>query len=96
MCRVRESCLVLQTPALVTPEETFTEYACFSSYSDSWVEHAGRFVGGAVERLRLDQNSFVVEVASNDGYRLTHVVDASVRDAGCAGFGAAARTRRRS
>jgi hypothetical protein len=72
---VRESCPVLPTPALITPEETFTEYAYFSSYSDSWVEHAGRPVDGAAEWLQLDQNSFVVEVASNDGYFLKHVVD---------------------
>jgi C-methyltransferase C-terminal domain/Putative zinc binding domain/Methyltransferase domain len=77
--RACENCLLLQIPALITPEETFTEYAYFSSYSDSWVEHAGRFVGEAVERLQLDQNSFVVEVASNDGYLLKHVVDAGVR-----------------
>jgi hypothetical protein len=77
--RVWENCLLLQLPALITPEETFTEYAYFSSYSDSWVAHAGRFVESAVERLKLNENSFVVEVASNDGYLLKHVVDAGVR-----------------
>jgi SAM-dependent methyltransferase len=77
--RVCENCLLLQLPALITPEETFTEYAYFSSYSDSWVAHAGRFVADAVERLTLTENSFVVEVASNDGYLLKHVVDAGVR-----------------
>jgi hypothetical protein len=73
--RVRESCPVLQNPALTEPEDTFTEYAYFSSYSDSWVEHAGRPVDGAAERLQLDQNSFVVEVASNDGCFLKHLVE---------------------
>jgi len=77
--RVCENCLLLQLPALITPEDTFTEYGYFSSFSDSWVAHAGRYVEAAVERLDLTANSFVVEVASNDGYLLTHVVDAGVR-----------------
>ena len=51
--RVCESCLLAQLPPLITPEETFTEYAYFSSFSTSWVEHARRFVDGAVERLGL-------------------------------------------
>ncbi|WP_319453441.1 MULTISPECIES: class I SAM-dependent methyltransferase [unclassified Mycobacterium] len=77
--RVCENCLLLQLPALITPEDTFTEYGYFSSFSDSWVAHAGRFVGTCVERLDLNADSFVVEVASNDGYLLKHVVDAGVR-----------------
>ena len=77
--RLCENCLLLQIPALITPEDTFTEYAYFSSYSDSWVEHARSFVGDAVTRLGLTGSSFVVEVASNDGYLLRHVVDAGVR-----------------
>src|SRR6476620_3349006 len=65
--RVCEDCLLLQIPALITPEDTFTEYAYFSSYSDSWVQHAKAFVDDAAERLELGPDSFVVEVASNDG-----------------------------
>lgn len=42
--RLCEDCLLLQIPALITPEDTFTEYAYFSSYSDSWVQHAKTFV----------------------------------------------------
>jgi SAM-dependent methyltransferase len=76
--RLCEDCLLLQIPALITPADTFTEYAYFSSYSDSWVEHARSFVAGAVEKLDLGPASFVVEVASNDGYLLRHVVDAGV------------------
>ncbi|WP_102145665.1 class I SAM-dependent methyltransferase [Mycobacterium hubeiense] len=76
--RLCENCLLLQIPALITPEETFTEYAYFSSYSQSWVEHARQFAGRAIERLGLGRNSLVVEVASNDGYLLGHVVDAGV------------------
>jgi hypothetical protein len=77
--RVCESCLLAQLPPLITPEETFTEYAYFSSFSTSWVEHARRFVDGAVERLGLGPESFVVEVASNDGYLLQHVVGRGIR-----------------
>ncbi|WP_067652240.1 class I SAM-dependent methyltransferase [Nocardia harenae] len=76
--RVCEECLLLQIPALITPEETFTEYAYFSSYSDSWVRHAKTFVEDAVLQLGLTGDSFVVEVASNDGYLLRNVVAAGV------------------
>ena len=77
--RVCERCLLAQIPPLITPEDTFTEYAYFSSFSTSWVEHARRFVDGAVERLDLGPDSFVVEVASNDGYLLQHVVERGIR-----------------
>jgi hypothetical protein len=77
--RVCESCLLVQLPPLITPEETFTEYAYFSSFSTSWVEHARRFVDAAAQRLGLGPESFVVEVASNDGYLLQHVVARGVR-----------------
>ncbi|MFJ4103151.1 class I SAM-dependent methyltransferase [Amycolatopsis japonica] len=77
--RVCTECRLAQIPPLITPEETFTEYAYFSSYSASWVDHAKTFVDGAVERLGLDESSFVVEVASNDGYLLKHVVAQQIR-----------------
>ncbi|MFD1048812.1 class I SAM-dependent methyltransferase, partial [Kibdelosporangium lantanae] len=68
--RVCRRCLLAQIPPLISPEDTFTEYAYFSSYSSSWVEHARRFVADALARI---QPKFVVEVASNDGYLLRHV-----------------------
>ncbi|WP_188189487.1 class I SAM-dependent methyltransferase [Nonomuraea sp. SYSU D8015] len=73
--RVCTSCWLAQIPPLISPEETFTDYAYFSSYSTSWVEHARSFVAG----LGLRPDSFVVEVASNDGYLLRHVVERGVR-----------------
>ncbi|MCV7282576.1 class I SAM-dependent methyltransferase [Mycolicibacterium flavescens] len=94
--RLCEKCLLLQLPALITPEETFREYAYFSSYSDSWVRHAKNFVDGAVRRLALGDRSFVVEVGSNDGYLLQHVLGAGIRCLGIepsANVGAAARAR---
>ncbi|AWS40145.1 class I SAM-dependent methyltransferase [Streptosporangium sp. 'caverna'] len=77
--RVCTGCWLAQIPPMITPEDTFTEYAYFSSYSTSWVEHAREFVHGAVDRLGLDDDSFVVEVASNDGYLLRHVIDQGIR-----------------
>jgi Putative zinc binding domain len=70
--RVCERCLLVQVPPMISPEQTFREYAYFSSYSTSWVAHAERFVAEAVHRLDLGPESFVVEVASNDGYLLQH------------------------
>lgn len=77
--RVCDRCLLVQLPPLIAPEETFTEYAYFSSFSTSWLEHAHRFVADAVQRLGLGIDSFVVEVGSNDGYLLQHVVRRWIR-----------------
>jgi hypothetical protein len=67
-------CLLVQLPPHVPAEEIFSDYAYFSSYSTSWVEHARVFTARAVERLGLDAADLVVEVASNDGYLLQHLV----------------------
>jgi len=72
--RVCASCLLVQLPELASPEEIFGEYAYFSSYSASWVEHARRYVEFVTERFRLDAASQVIEVASNDGYLLQFFV----------------------
>ena len=68
------SCLLVQLPAYVSGEEIFSDYAYFSSYSDSWVAHAKRFADSMVDRLGLTADSLVTEVASNDGYLLQHFV----------------------
>jgi C-methyltransferase C-terminal domain/Putative zinc binding domain/Methyltransferase domain len=67
-------CLLVQLQEYVSPAEIFTEYAYFSSYSTTWVEHARRYTELAVSRLGLDAGSLVVELASNDGYLLQHFV----------------------
>jgi C-methyltransferase C-terminal domain/Putative zinc binding domain/Methyltransferase domain len=77
--RVCPRCLLVQLPPLITPEEIFTEYAYFSSYSSSWVDHAKQFVREAADRLRLGPDSLVIEVASNDGYLLQHALARGVR-----------------
>lgn len=95
--RICERCLLVQLPALVAAEEIFTaDYAYFSSYSDSWVAHAGRFVEDAAARLGLGSSSFVVEAASNDGYLLQHAAARGMRVLGvepCGGVADAARER---
>lgn len=92
--RVCTDCWLAQIPPLITPEETFTQYAYFSSYSTSWVEHARTFVADTAARLALGPDAFVVEVASNDGYLLRHMVDRGIRCLGIepsVNVGAAAR-----
>ena len=76
--RVCEHCLLVQLEELVAPEEIFTEYAYFSSYSDSWVAHARDYVESVVERFGLGEDSQVVELASNDGYLLQHLVERGI------------------
>ncbi len=71
---VCERCWLVQLESYVAPEAIFTEYAYFSSYSDSWVRHAERYAGAAADRLGLGPDSLVVELASNDGYLLQHFV----------------------
>ena len=76
--RICDYCLLVQLEEFVAPEEIFTEYAYFSSYSDSWVAHARDYVEATVERFGLDAESLVVELASNDGYLLQHVVERGI------------------
>ena len=80
--RVCENCLLVQLPAYIPAEDIFSDYAYFSSYSDSWVAHARRFVEDAARGLALGPGSFVVEVASNDGYLLQHSVALGIRSLG--------------
>ena len=67
-------CFLVQLQEFVTPGEIFTEYAYFSSYSTSWVEHARRYAEMMIARFRLGRASKVMEIASNDGYLLQHFV----------------------
>jgi hypothetical protein len=72
--RICGDCLLVQLPAYVAGEEIFSDYAYFSSYSDSWVAHAKRYVDVMATALALGPESLVTEVASNDGYLLQHFV----------------------
>jgi 2-polyprenyl-3-methyl-5-hydroxy-6-metoxy-1,4-benzoquinol methylase len=71
VCR---TCLLVQLNQYVTADHIFTEYAYFSSFSTSWLKHAEDYVAMISDRLKLDSKSFVVELASNDGYLLQYFV----------------------
>jgi SAM-dependent methyltransferase len=72
--RICTECLLVQLPAYVPGEDIFSDYAYFSSYSDSWVAHAKRYADTMIDALGLGPDSLVTEVASNDGYLLQHFV----------------------
>ena len=76
--RLCDACLLVQLPAYVSGEHIFSDYAYFSSYSDSWVAHAKRYAEAMIERLSLTPDSLVTEVASNDGYLLQHFQAAGI------------------
>jgi SAM-dependent methyltransferase len=76
--RICEDCLLVQLEAYVPGEEIFRDYAYFSAYSDSWVEHARVYTGGMIERFLLGEDSLVLELASNDGYLLQHFVQRGI------------------
>ncbi len=76
--RVCDRCFLVQLDQYVSGEEIFSDYAYFSSYSDSWLDHSRRYTDAMIERFELDESSFVVEVASNDGYLLQYFVERGV------------------
>ena len=65
-------CFLVQLEEYVSPCEIFSEYAYFSSYSDSWVQHAKRYTDLMLQRWAMDRSWKVMEIASNDGYLLQH------------------------
>ncbi|MDP9074842.1 MAG: class I SAM-dependent methyltransferase [Actinomycetota bacterium] len=71
-------CYLVQVDDVVAADDIFTDYAYFSSYSDSWVAHARQFAHEAAQRFALGPSSFVVEIASNDGYLLSHFQELGV------------------
>lgn len=80
--RMCDSCLLVQLPAYVSGEEIFSDYAYFSSYSDSWVAHAKAYAERMVDQLPLTSENLVTEVASNDGYLLQHFLSLGIRVVG--------------
>jgi len=71
---VCERCFLVQVQQYVSPEAIFTEYAYFSSFSDSWLAHAKAYVDMIASRLGLSGTSRVIELGSNDGYLLQYFV----------------------
>ncbi len=76
--RVCEHCLLVQIEAVETPEAIFGDYAYFSSFSRSWLDHAQRYAAAMTARFGLDAHSLVVELASNDGYLLQYFKQAGI------------------
>lgn len=75
---VCESCFLAQLEEYVSPEEIFNEYAYFSSYADSWLQHAKNYTDLMIERFGFNAESSVVEIASNDGYLLQYFVEKNI------------------
>src|SRR5690348_16716286 len=71
---VCSECWLVQTEDYAGAEEIFTDdYAYFSSYSKTWLEHSEKYVTKMVDRFQLGRSSLVVELAANDGYLLQYV-----------------------
>jgi SAM-dependent methyltransferase len=75
---VCSDCFLVQLDEFASPQEIFSDYAYFSSFSDSWLEHCKNYTKLMQSRLGLDGSSLVVEIASNDGYLLQYFVDAGI------------------
>lgn len=75
---VCDRCFLVQLEEYVSPKDIFTEYAYFSSYSDTWLKHAKDYTEMVVKRFALSGQSYVVELASNDGYLLQYFVQKGI------------------
>jgi SAM-dependent methyltransferase len=75
---VCEKCFLVQLGDYVTAGHIYSEYAYFSSYSDSWLRHAREYVDMITDRLQLGPQSMVIELASNDGYLLQNFVQKKI------------------
>lgn len=75
---VCEKCYLVQLPEFESPEHIFSDYAYFSSYSDSWLRHAKEYTQLMVDRFAFDSGSLIIEIASNDGYLLQYFKEKGV------------------
>ena len=75
---VCQECFLVQLEQYVSAEHIFTEYAYFSSYANSWLQHVNAYTNKMVDRFGLNSSSMVVEVASNDGYLLQYFVEKKI------------------
>lgn len=70
--QICEQCFLVQLPQFESPENIFTDYAYFSSYSDSWLKHSSSYTDMMIQRFSINNQWKVVEIASNDGYLLQY------------------------
>jgi len=75
---VCDTCYLVQLPEVQTPEEIFSDYAYFSSYSESWLKHAKDYTSLMIDRFGFDARSQVIEIASNDGYLLKYFKEKNI------------------
>src|SRR5271165_4966780 len=75
---VCEKCFLVQLEEYVSPDHIFSEYAYFSSYADSWLEHCRHYTEQMHDRFALHGQSLVVEIASNDGYLLQYFAQKTI------------------
>lgn len=75
---VCDSCFLVQLEEFESPKHIFSDYAYFSSYSDTWLKHVKAYVEKMAEILKINRGSFVVEIASNDGYLLQYFMEKQV------------------
>jgi 2-polyprenyl-3-methyl-5-hydroxy-6-metoxy-1,4-benzoquinol methylase len=75
---VCENCFLVQLREFQSPANIFSDYAYFSSFSDSWLKHAKKYTDQMVERFKIDSSHQVMEIASNDGYLLQYFKERGV------------------
>jgi len=75
---VCEKCFLVQLKEYVSPKNFFSDYAYLSSYSKSWLNHANNYVKMVIKRFNLNKKSFVIEIASNDGYLLQYFIQKKI------------------
>src|SRR5688572_11546613 len=76
--QVCTQCWLVQVGEFIPPSGIFNDYAYFSSFSESWVAHARDYTSRMIQDLALNEQSQVVEVASNDGYLLQHFLSSGI------------------
>ncbi len=75
---VCDSCFLVQLQEYETPENIFGDYAYFSSYSETWLKHAKEYAEEMIRLFQIGRNSFVIEIASNDGYLLQYFAEGGI------------------
>ncbi|MCW0483161.1 class I SAM-dependent methyltransferase [Gaoshiqia sediminis] len=75
---VCNKCFLVQVPESASPQVIYRDYGYYSSFSDTWLEHARKYVHLAIKRFSIDKNNLVAEIASNDGYLLQYFAEKGI------------------